>query len=208
MTKLHVRYYRLIHATHPLLPDTKLQVVLNLDKVSDGLVRDAFSAALQALVKSVTPGSASHQQGFRASQLLMALNFKDAATRSPLDNLVYLQAILLMALTADMSVPAISQQPVWYSLAGIMSDFLCLGAGQPYKHNVDAEIDFSRLARRAWIVFITLDRWHASSTLNRLVVAEDVTLLPQDDHMLLGGAGFHLARKHLTMCLDLHALRS
>lgn len=199
MAKQLSRYYRLIHATHPLLADTKLQVLLNLDKVIDAVVRDAFFASLQVLVKSITPGSTSQQQDLRAAELLMSLNFKDAATRTATDNLVYLQAILLMALATDMSGPAISQQPIWYNLAGIMADFLGLGNGPPYKQNADPEIEYSKLARRAWLVFITLDRWHASGTLSRSIMPEDVTLFPHDDHTLLGDNGFHLLRKHLSI---------
>lgn len=200
------RYYRLIHTTHPLLADTKLQVLLNLDKVIDAPVRDAFFGSLQVLVKSISPGSTPQQQDVRAAELLMSLNFKDAATRTATDNLVYLQAILLMALATDMSGPAISQQPIWYNLAGIMADFLDLGVGPPYKQIADPEIEYSKLARRAWLVFITLDRWHASGTLSRSIMPEDVTLFPHDDHALLGGNGFHLLRKHLSIFIHLKAL--
>ena len=201
------RYYRLIHTTHPLLADTKLQVLLNLDKVIDALVRDAFFGSLQALVKSISPGSASQQQDVRAAELLISLNFKDAATRTSNDNLVYLQAILLMALATDMSGPAISQQPIWYNLAGIMADFLGLGVGPPYKEIADPEIEYSKLARRAWLVFITLDRWHASGTLSRSIMPDDVTLFPHDDHALLGGNGFHLLRKQLSIFDTLESAR-
>lgn len=206
MAKQRSRYYRLIHATHPLLADTKLQVLLNLDKVIDAVVRDAFFASLQVLVKSISPGSTSQQQDVRAAELLMSLNFKDAATRTATDNLVYLQAILLMALATDMSGPAISQQPIWYNLAGIMADFLGLGIGPPYKQNTDPEIEYSKLARRAWLVFITLDRWHASGTLSRSIMPEDVTLFPHDDLTSLGGNGFHLLRKHLSLFIHFEAL--
>ena len=201
------RYYRLIHTTHPLLADTKLQVLLNLDKVIDALVRDAFFGSLQVLVKSISPGSTSQQQDVRAAELLMSLNFKDAATRTATDNLVYLQAILLMALATDMSGPAISQQPIWYNLAGIMADFLGLGVGPPYKEIADPEIEYSKLARRAWLVFITLDRWHASGTLSRSIMPDDVTLFPHDDHALLGGNGFHLLRKQLSIFDTLESAR-
>lgn len=206
MAKQRSRYYRLIHVTHPLLADTKLQVLLNLDKVIDAVVRDAFFASLQVMVKSTSPGSTSQQQDVRAAELLMSLNFKDAATRTATDNLVYLQAILLMALATDMSGPVISQQPIWYNLAGIMADFLGLGVGPPYKQNADPEIEYSKLARRAWLVFVTLDRWHASGTLSRSIIPEDVTLFPHDDHTLLGGNGFHLLRKHLSLFIDFEAL--
>lgn len=199
MTKQLSRYYRLIHATHPLLADTKLQVLLNLDKVIDAVVRDAFFASLQVLVKSISPGSTFQQQDDRAAELLISLNFKDAANRTTTDNLVYLQAIILMALATDMSRPAISQQPIWYNLAGIMADFLGLGVGPPYKQTADPELEYSKLARRAWLVFITLDRWNASGTLSRSIMPEDVILFPHDDHALLGGNGFHLLRKHLPI---------
>lgn len=203
MTEQLSRYYRVVHATHPLLADTKLQVLLNLDKVIDSVVRDAFFASLQVLVKSISPGSTFQQQEVRAAELLISLSFKDAATRTSTDNIVYLQAIILMAMATDTSGPAISQQPIWYSLACIMADFLGLSVGPPYKQNADPEIEYSKLARRAWLVFITLDRWHASGTLSRSIMPEDVTLFPHDDHALLGGNGFHLLRKHLSISYTL-----
>lgn len=206
MTEQLSRYYRLIHATHPLLADTKLQVLLNLDKVIDAVVRDAFFASLQVLAKSTISGLTSQHQDVRAVDLLMSLNFKDAATRTTTDNLIYLQAILLMALATDMRGPAISQQPIWYSLAAIMADFLGLGVGPPYKQNADPEIEYSKLARRAWLVFITLDRWNASGTLSRSIMPEDVTLFPHNDHALLGGNGFHLLRKHLFILIHIGVL--
>lgn len=193
------RYYRVIHATHPLLPDSKAELHLHLAKAS-APIREAFLAALQTLVKPVSSASASDSQNAefnsKAAELLMALQFEGASHRSLFDNLVYVQAMLLMVLTTDMNVSASSQPPVWYSLAFSMSTFLALRKRQPYKHNTNPEInELEKLARRAWLLLMTLDRWHAASSMNPLLIAENgMTLVPQDN-ALLGDVGFHFARK-------------
>lgn len=193
------RYYRLIHATHPLLPDSKAELHLHLVKTS-GPVREAFLAAFQTLVKPVASTSASDPQNVQVSskavRLLMALQFEDAASRSFFDNLVYLQAMLLMVMTTDMDVVASSQPPVWYPLAICMSTFLALRARQPYKHNTDPETtELEKLARRAWLLLMTLDRWHAASSLNPVLTPEKGVTLLRQDSALLGDVGFHFARE-------------
>lgn len=201
------RYYRVIHGTHPLLPDTKAELHLHLAKAT-GPMREAFLAAFQMVVKPVSSTSASDPQNghfnSKAAGLLMALQFEDAANRSFFDNLVYLQAMLLMVLTTDMNMSASSQPPVWYSLAFSMSTFLALRARQSYKQNTDPENnELEKLARRAWLLLMTLDRWHAASTWNPLLIPEKgVTLLRQDE-ALLGSVGYHFARKwSLLICYD------
>lgn len=163
-------------------------------------MRDAFLATFQPLVKPVSTASASDPQNARfnskAAELLMAMQFEDAASRSFVDNLVYVQALLLMVLITDMNVSASSQPPVWYSLAFSMATFLSLRTRQPYKNNTNLEItELEKPARRAWLLLMTLDRWHAASTLNPLLFPEKGVTLLQQDQSLLGEVGFHFARK-------------
>ncbi|MCJ1469550.1 Glucose-responsive transcription factor [Pseudocyphellaria aurata] len=196
-------YYRLIHATHPLLPDSKAELHLHLVKTS-GPVREAFLAAFQTLVKPVASTSGSDLQNVQVSskavRLLSALQFEDATSRSFSDNLVFVQAILLMVLTTDMDVIASSQPPIWYNMANCMSSFLALSARQPYKNNTDPEIaELEKLARRAWLLLITLDRWHAASTSYSLVTPPEDAILLRQDNALLGDVGFHFARLSLTL---------
>lgn len=197
------RYYRTIHATHPLLPDSKLELHLHLEKASIPM-REAFLAAFQTLVQPVSSASASDPQNVqinsKATELLVALQFEDAANRSFFDNLVYFQAILLMVLSTDMNMAASSQPPVWYGVAFGMSAFLALRAKQPYKHNSNPEInEIEKLARRAWLLLLTLDRWHAVSTLNPLIIPEKGVTLLRQDNALLGDVGFHFARKQVLL---------
>lgn len=163
-------------------------------------MRDAFLAAFQTLVKAVAAASASDPQNVqfnsKAAELLMAMQFEDPGSRSFVDNLVYVQAMLLMALSTDMNVSASSQPRVWYSLAISMANFLSLRTRQPYKNNSNVEItELEKPARRAWLLLMTLDRWHAASTLDPLLFPEKGVTLVQQDHSLLGDVGFHFARK-------------
>lgn len=196
-------YYRVIHATHPLLPDSKLELHLHLEKASISM-RERFLAAFQTLVQPVSSASASDPQNVqthpKATELLLALQFEDAANRSFFDNLVYFQAILLMVLSTDMNISTSSQPPIWYGLASGMSSFLALRAKQPYKHNSNPEInEIEKLARRAWLLLLTLDRWHAASTVNPLIIPENGVKLLRQDNALLGDVGFHFARLSLTL---------
>jgi hypothetical protein len=52
-----------------------------------------------------------------------------------------------------------------------------------------------KLSRRIWWVLVTLDRWHASSTSSPLLIPDTSVVLLPEDHVLLGDAGFQLARK-------------
>lgn len=199
LAKILSRYYRVIHATHPLLPDSKAQLHLHLAKAS-GPIREAFLAAIETLVKpaSLTPASDPQnvQLSSKAVGLLMTLQFEDHKNRSFIDNLVYLQSTLLMVLTIDMNISTSFQPPVWYSLAYSMSNFLGLRARPSYKHNTDPEInELEKLARRAWILLMTLDRWYAASTLNPVLTPPKGLTLLQQDSALLGDVGYHLARK-------------
>lgn len=193
------RYYRVVHATHPLLPDSKAQLHIHLAKASSP-IREAFLAAFETLVKpvSLTPASDSQnvQLSSKAVGLLMTLQLEDPKNRSFIDNLVYLQAMLLMVLTTDMNISTSFHTPVLNSLAYIMSNFLGLRARQSYKHNSDPEInELEKLARRAWILLMTLDRWYAASTLNPVLTPPKGLTLLQQDIALLGDVGYHFARK-------------
>ena len=199
MTEISCRYYRVIHKTHPLLPDTKAELHLYLTKATTSM-REAFLAALQTLVQPVTSTSASDPQNVqfnsKATELLMALQFEPASNRSFFNNLVYTQAILLMVLSTDINISTSSEPPVWYSLAFSMSTHLALRSKKPYKWESYPQYEeVAKQARRTWLVLMTLDRWHAASTLNPLLVPENGVTLPGRDMALFGDVGLHFGRK-------------
>lgn len=158
-------------------------------------MREVVLAALQTLAKPASSDAVTHprvvQHCTKATEILMALQFEDAAMRSPTDNLVYLEALILMALATDVNNPSAFQPPVWYGLAVSMSTFLGLHLKQPYQHG-EPNAD-EKLARRAWLVLMIIDRWHGGGTLSPLLVV-DVTLF-REDNVLLGDTGYHFARE-------------
>ena len=188
-----------MHTTFPLLPDSKQHLVSYLAKIADN-IREAFFAALQSFGKASSPAPALTSQrpgdNSRAAMLLMTLQVEDAAARTFLENTVCLQSMLLMLIATDANTLGMNQPSVWYSLAFSMATYLNLHSSKPHSIGTEGNITSDgALARRTWLILVTLDRWHALGTSKPLIVPENGLRLASDDQTLLGVDGFHLIRE-------------
>ncbi|KAI4127523.1 MAG: hypothetical protein LQ347_004564, partial [Umbilicaria vellea] len=140
------------------------------------------------------------RSGNRALELLMACQAENAATRSLSNNLVYLQAIILMTLNTEMSGPAYNQMQqgmpaaAWLGMAVGLAYFLKLHVNRSYMNLGGGDIDSSdKLCRRTWWTLVMLDRWHASSTSSPLFIPDTSAVLLSEDKIVLGESTYHLA---------------
>ena len=189
---IHSRYYRLIHPILPILP-CKDRLKLNLSK-APRVISNALNSTLKALVRLPTSDMNSDLKG--ATEQVMALRNEDFTTRPTSDQLLYLQALLLMSLATDCHDPIYQSQSEW--LQAIFDTFqnLNLPSDGPCEHIVGSDPDTdTKLCRRAWVVLMIMDRWQAQSNYsNHVTRASNVTLYDQD-LVLLGNDVYYFARK-------------
>ncbi len=139
----------------------------------------------------------------KVSEQLVTLQLGDLTTRSISDNLLYLQALLLMGLANSSSGPIQAQQSSWINLALSVSTFLKLYSHNPHEHVVGSDIDTNEnVGRRAWLVLVVMDRWNAAGTRLPLLIADGQAKMYRGDGVLLGNIGFQFARRCLLPSLS------
>ena len=162
-------------------------------------MREAFFTALRQLTQvtsadmSLAVGNAIDSK--HATELLMSLQ-ANAGSRTLIDNLVYLQALLFMILAVDMDPKAPLQPPFWLNLAASMSTFLKMHTKRNHRSATGTNLTATEmLTRKTWLVLVVLDRWHCASTSEPLVMDEINVHLLQGDDVVLGHPFFHLTRE-------------
>lgn len=181
-----------------MLPDSKSLLVSHLTGARDD-VREAFLAALYKVTQpnpsTLASDSRNGQENTKATELLAGLQLEEAGVRSQLDNLIFLQALILMILALDLNAVPYIQRPIWYSSAYSVSEVLNLRRLRPFGSLSDSSLTSTEtIGRRAWLVLVTLDRWHSAGTSDLPLVADKVLVLRPSDHELLGDTAFHIAR--------------
>lgn len=179
-----------------------MQLLSNLSDTRDD-VREAFLAALskatQRSPSTLAPGSRHNHEDTKATELLVGLQLEDAGSRSQLDNTIFLQSLILIIISVDLSAVAYTQRPIWYSSAYGVAEALSLHRPQIQTNLHESNLTQTEtLARRAWLVFLVLDRWYSAGTSELPLATEKaLTLLPAD-HELLGDNAFHISREPLS----------
>ncbi|KAI9712491.1 MAG: hypothetical protein M1812_006907 [Candelaria pacifica] len=198
-------YYRVIHTTYPLLADSKSQLKGRLANCPLAL-RKAFLEALSAAVCSSPGSSSTSTSGFqsveKAAKQLLDYQYENKALRTMATNLIYLQASILLVLAEDQHGPASlngqSGQPRAESLAGAIgfASSLKLHMTPPdRKMYSEGPIDSDeKLARRAWLILVILDRWHAFSTSSLSSIHDRSVVLRPEDRIVLGPTAYQLAQ--------------
>lgn len=182
----------MVHPVFHILPHTKTKLKMNLVK-APAAIRDALLCALNAGANLPEPQMGSNLE--KAAEKLDVCRREDLEARSPSDNLIYLQALLLMGLANDCSGPKQVEQSFWIIQAFKVAVFLKLHSSRGLVHLAGTELDTDeKLGRRAWLVLFVMDRWHASGTAEPFVMHESIAELYLDDGLLLGNIGFRLAR--------------
>lgn len=112
--------------------------------------------------------------------------------------LVALQAVILMILATERNGPTDAEYQGWFSQALSAANFHYYNirnvrsAGKLLGHDID---EHHLLARRAWLTFVTLERWHAAGTATSSLVQDDLTELCAEDRTIFGDMGYYLLRK-------------
>ena len=185
----------MIHPILPILPNSKAKLRFNLVK-TPATMRDTLIYALNSAAPS--PDSKVGSNMKKAAEHLVALQLEDLAARPVSDNLVYLQALLLMSLAHSASGPTQARGSSWINLAFDVATFLNLHLNHRCVHVAGSDIDTTeKLCRRAWIAFIVMDRWHAAGTGVPQLTSDNQSVLHQEDTALLSNTGFRFARKCL-----------
>jgi hypothetical protein len=117
------------------------------------------------------------------------------------DRILLLEAMILMAIEADSHGPAgmhsqhSPSQAVWLgSAVGLAYSMrLHIPAQKELASDGDPDTD-EKLARRCWLVLVTLDKLHASSTATPGLIPDDSVVILQEDQQF-GEVTYHLASK-------------
>lgn len=138
----------------------------------------------------------------RVCELTVASQFENPAVRTMPTNLLYLQTMILMGLEADNHGPATMRgqlglpRAAWLGAAVGLAYNLKLHNNRNQEQSVNGDSDSDeKLGRRAWVVLVILDRWHAISTSSPLFIPDSSVVFVPEDQKLLGLAPFHIARK-------------
>lgn len=197
------RFYNDIQSTLPFLPYDKVRLATRLGSCPPPL-QEAFLEALYMTVRSLPTSSMppypEPQSARKAASLISALQFENAATRSMANNLIYLQALILMAIQAALQGSSTPQsgpsQSVWLGSAIGLAYQLKLHVPKQKElgHGGDNDSD-EKLARRVWLTLVVLDKFQSSSTPTPGLIPDSATVLLPEDNQLLGDSTFHLTRK-------------
>ena len=194
----------MIHPVLPFLPHDRSRLHSNLANITP-TVRKAFFSALFVFAHpgryDPLPCNIAERSYMEPANLVFALQREDRATQPAAERLVVLQTILLMILATEMTGPANIEYRGWYTQAFGTATFLFGHLRRvretdrlPY-HDPD---DHQLLARRAWLSFVTLERWHSAGTFLPTICPDELTELVADDRMMLGDAGYFLLRKSFS----------
>lgn len=206
------RYYRIIHPTYPLLPNSTSRLRSRLLDCPV-VLRSAFLEALYAAVRSSpasTLGQTRDTQGARkASELITNFQFQTLASQTKSINLIYLQTMILMVLEADNHATRRGQsgppRAVWLGAAVGLSYTLKLHINPSRSRYALSDLDADEnLGRRNWWILVILDRWHAVSTSSPLLIPDSSVIIMPEDQSLLGDSVFHLLRESYPYQTRLH----
>ena len=144
-----------------------------------------------------------YSRSSRSEQLLTTITasqYVNVNSRTFSTNLVFLQAMLLMAIEADNRDPGRAQdgfpQSYWLGSAVGLAYSMRLHAQKVLGQQTGSDPDSDpKLLRRLWWSLVIMDRWHAASTSSPLMIPEaSVTVFPED-RVLLGENLYQLGRK-------------
>ena len=187
-------YYREMHIHLPVLPDLKSELQGLLEIVRKP-VKNALSAAIGAAMHVSTTTSDSRPLE-HAKQLLSRLREEELVDRNNLENLLVLQAYIFMITAREVSGPSKNVSLEYYPLAYAAATHLNLHANEEVTPQDPR--DLSRIkynGRRAWLVLVMLDRWHAASMVTPFTIPDENVWLLSSDRKLLGESAYDLIRK-------------
>lgn len=189
----------MIHPILPFLPHEQQRLQSYLTDVSPN-IRKAFLSALHmfAYPGRYDPIPDTERSYLEPANLVVALQYRDSASRTTAEKLVVLQTFLFMILATEMTGPTNTENRGWYSQAFSAASFLfphlrCVH--ETGRMQCDGIDEHHLLGRRTWFVFVILERWHAAGTACESICSDELTELVANDRLLLGDVGHSLLRE-------------
>ena len=183
-----------MHTYFPILSHSKDQTQLMLSRAR-GPLRDAVFQTLGAAMHTSTTIVDPRYLDGLATQL-SKLQVEQAKSRSALENILFLRALLFMIIAQENSGPGRNDPVLWYGVAFGIATYLKLHHNNEVAPTDPPEaMEIKTEGRRAYLVLVMLDRWHSAGMVVPLNVAdEQVSLLPSDRN-LLGDSAYSLIRE-------------
>lgn len=117
---------------------------------------------------------------------------------------MYLQALLFVIIAEEASGPGSNVGLTWYGVAFTIATYLGLHRNEEVqKQDTRDVIALKTNGRRAYLILVMLDRWHAASLALPFHIGDDCAWLLPSDHKLLGDSAYHLIRKSTTRVIRL-----
>lgn len=198
-------YYKAIHPTYPILPNSKARLNARL-ATCPSVLKDAFYESLYAAAQSFSASNApaAEYRGAKKAAKILALQLDGSTTSTFSTNMVYLQTLLLMAIEADRRGPLPegqtgATQSVWLGAAVGLAYSMKLHVHKPVDKQSESDSDSEdKLERRIWWSLVVMDRWHAAGTSSPLLIPDGSVIVYPEDQALLGDNLYHLARESLN----------
>ena len=157
-------------------------------------VRDILTQTISAAMNlSTTIADPRYVDGLAAQ--ISKLQIEHAKSRNTHENIMFLQALLFMIIVQENSGPGKNDPVLWYGVAFGIATYLKLHLNEEVAPDDPPEaIEVKTNGRRAYLVLVVLDRWHAASMAVPLNVRDDEVVLLPSDHRLLGDSAYNLTR--------------
>ena len=181
-----------MHLQFPILPDSKADLDSMLSAARRH-VKDYLLAALHAVFQKFTAASDPAPLDVAQKHMLRLMD-EEARDRTENENLIVLQASLFFIMAKETSGPGKNQSIIAYGFAHTIASRLNLH----YNEEPDPREVLKQNGRRAWLMLITLERWHSVSMVDLAKVHESNVKLHLSDRKLLGEPAYHLFREFVS----------
>ena len=127
---------------------------------------------------------------------LSKLQIEHAKSRSALENVIFLQAVLFMIIAQENSGPGRNDPVLWYGVAVGIATYLKLHLNEEVTPSDTPDVvEVKTHGRRAYLVLVILDSWHAAGMAVPASVPDDKVVLLSSDQKLLGDSAYALIRE-------------
>ena len=184
-----------MHTYFPILPHSKDQAELTLSRVRPLLRETLLQTITAAMNASRTNVDYRYLDGLAVQ--LSKLQIEHAKNRSALENIVFLQAILFVIIAQETSGPGKNDPVLWYGVAFGIATYLKLHLNEEVAPDDSPEtVEVRTQGRRAYLVLVMLDCWHAAGMAIPTNVPDDKIVLLSSDLKLLGDSAYTLIREY------------
>ena len=131
----------------------------------------------------------------RASSLVINAQYESTTAPSTASDLIYLQAMILMAIEAENHGPQAIRSQRFSWLGSAIGLAYSMKIHIPKKQDSSDQDSDDKLARRAWLSLVVLDKFYASSTSTPGSIPDSSVVLLPEDLRFFGEATYNLTRE-------------